>query len=273
MYVLAKTFLKSWCRSSKFDTRDVKTRYVLWAAIALFGLSGPPEAFADQEAWPQELPKPKIKITQPLYKDWNFDKEQAGSPPAGFMSDVKNHDAKGTWLVTNEPSAPSQPQAVVQDADCSDVSCYDVILGEETEVTYVDVSVRIKLTKDIGPGKAGIVLGAKDHKNFYAAVVTPASKTVEAFLVRDGKATSFGQSELKLVKGDWHALRVQRSPMMSHDLFNVFFDDRMLLSLSDSTFKEGKVGLVTWGKGPFTFDNLRAQEYLTNLPLSRPPAY
>ncbi|GJL66877.1 MAG: hypothetical protein NPIRA05_18480 [Nitrospirales bacterium] len=273
MYALATTFLKSWYRSSKLHARDVTPQYVLWAVLALFGLSGTANAFADQGAGPQELPKPKIKTTQPLYKDWNFDKEQAGAPPAGFVSNAKNHDAKGTWVVTNESSAPSQPQVVVQDADCSDISCYDLILGEETEVTYVDVSVRIKLTKDMGSGKAGIVLGAKDHKNFYAAVVTPASNIVEAFLVRDGKATSFGQSELNLVKGDWHALRVQRSPMMSHDLFNVFFDDRMLLSLSDSTFKEGKVGLVTWGKGPFTFDNLRAQEYLTNLPLSRPPAY
>ncbi|WP_447969095.1 hypothetical protein [Nitrospira sp. M1] len=261
------------CGHPQLKSRGVKILCVLWSAVVFFCLPGTSFAVADQGEGAQELPKPKIKTTQPLYKDWNFDKEQAGSPPTGFMSDVKNHEATGTWLVTTEPSAPSQPQVVVQDADCSDVSCYDVILGEETDVTYVDVSVRIKLTKDMGPGKAGIVLGAKDHKNFYAAVVTPATKTVEAFLVRDGKATSFGQSALNLVKGDWHALRVQRSPMMSHDLFNVFFDDRMLLSLSDSTFKEGKVGLVTWGKGPFTFDNLRAQEYLTNLPLSRPPAY
>jgi len=239
----------------------------------LLGLSGISLAFADQETGPQELPKPTIKTTQPLFKDWNFDKEQAGSPPVGFVSDTKGSHDQGTWMVANEPSAPSQPQVVIQDADCSDVSCYDIILGEGTEVTYVDVSVRIKMTKDMGSGKAGIVLGAKDHENFYAAVVSPETNMVEAFLVRDGKATSFGQSELKPFKGDWHSLRVQRSPMMSHDLFNVFFDDRMLLSLSDSTLKEGRVGLATWGDGLFTFDNLRAQEYLTNLPLSRPPAY
>ncbi len=246
---------------------------ILGFGICVFSLFGASLVFADQDDGPKELPKPKIRTTPPLFKEWYFDKDQPGSQPSGFITGSANGHAHGKWEVTKENSAPTKSQAVIQHSDCPDDACYHLLLGDGTEVTYVDVSVRMKLSLGTPSGKAGIVLGAKDDKNFYAAVVTPETKTVEAIIVRDGKATSFGKSELKPVDGDWHYLRVQRSPMISHDLFNVFFDQHMLLSLSDSTFKEGKVGLVTWGKSAIPFDNLRAVEYVTNLPFSRPPAY
>ena len=247
--------------------------FVVGIAMTLVLFNGSALVFASQDDGPKELPKPKLKTTPPLFKDWNFDKDHAGSQPLGFVSVTESGQAEGKWLVTKETSAPTKSQAVIQNADCSDDSCYHLLLGDGTEVTYVDVSVRMKLLLGTPSGKAGLVLGAKDNKNFYAAVVTPETNTVEAFLVRDGVATSFGKSGIKPNREVWHTLRVQRSPMISHDLFNVFFDKHMILSLSDSTLKEGKVGLVTWGKGAFAFDNLRAVEYLTNLPFSRPPAY
>ncbi len=257
---------------SKFTNWQTKMPCVVGLAMALFCLLGTGVVMAEQDNGPKELPKPKIKTTPPLFKEWYFDKDQQGAQPMGFDAGA-NGQAGAKWVVTEEASAPTKTHALVQKGNCSEDSCYHILLGNGTDVTYVDVSVRMKLLLGTSSGKAGIVLGAKDHKNFYAAVVTPKTNIVEAFVVRDGKVTSFGKAEIKPGNEEWHHLRVQRSPMISHDLFNVFFDRHMLLSLSDSTFKEGKVGLVTWGDGAFAFDNLRAVEYLTNLPLSRPPAY
>ena len=247
--------------------------YRIGMATVFVFLSSVTCVLANASDGPQELPKPKLRMTPPLFKEWYFDKDALGANPVGFKSGTSNGQAGGQWVVTKEATAPTKSHAVLQKADCSDDSCYSVLLGDGTEVAYVDVSVRVKLPSDDTMGKAGIVLGAKDEKNFYAAVVTPDKKTVEAYIVRDGKVTSFGKADIKHAEEDWHHLRVQRSPMISHDLFNVFFDQHMLLSLSDSTFKEGKVGLITLGKGAYAFDNLRAVEYLTNLPFSRPPAY
>ncbi len=268
----SKTQSKLSGRNGRLKVSKANPLYVLGMVFALFCLLGVTEVLAVQTDGPQELPKPKIRMTPPLFKEWYFDKDQEGSHPSGFAGRT-NGQAGSQWVVTKEESAPTKAQAVIQKGNCSEDSCYHLLLGDETDVTYVDVSVRMKLLLGTSSGKAGIVLGAKDSKNFYAAVVTPKTNIVEAFIVRDGKVTSFGQSEIKPGKEEWHHLRVQRSPMISHDLFNVFFDRHMLLSLSDSTFKEGKVGLVTWGDGIVAFDNLRAVEYLTNLPLSRPPAY
>ncbi|MGB0909506.1 MAG: hypothetical protein ACPGYT_04030 [Nitrospirales bacterium] len=257
---------------SQSTIRKAKLRCLSGVMVAAFCMFGTTMVFADQGEGPQELPKPKFKTTPPLFMDWNFDKDQIGEQPGGFNQGV-NGQAGGQWLVTKEEAAPSKTQVIEQKGTCAEASCYQILLGEGTDVSYVDVSVRMKLVLGTASGKAGIVLGAQDDKNFYAAVVTPKTNTIEAYVVRDGKITSFGEAKIKPKSEEWHYLRVQRSPMISHDLFNVFFDRHMLLSLSDSTFKEGKVGLVTWGDGAFAFDNLRAVEYLTNLPLSRPPAY
>jgi len=126
--------------------------------------------------------------------------------------------------------------------------------------------------------KLGSCLGAKDSRNFYAVVVTPETNTLEGFLVRDAQPTSLGEATVEPTKSDWHFLRIRRSTMMSHDLIEVYFDNHLILSLSDSTLREGQVGLVTlgqgtWGQGTFAFDNLKAMELLTERPVSRPPAY
>ncbi len=263
-----------------YDSQDGKAKYrptnfsgIVGLVFLVLGLVLATSAMAGQNEGPQELPKPAFKTTPPLFQDWNFDKDQDGAMPSGFLSNSNNGGGEGKWVVTKGDIAFSKPQVVVHNAKCADVSCYNILLGEKTEVAYVDISVQMRLMLADPSSRGGIVLGAQDHQNFYAILVTPSTNIVEAFLVRDGKPTSLGTSKITPVAGDWHFLRVQRNPMISHDLLNVFFDQQMLLSLSDSTFKRGKVGLVTWGKGAFAFDDFRAVENMTNLPLSRPPAY
>ena len=104
-------------------------------------------------------------------------------------------------------------------------------------------------------------------------MVVPETNTLEAFLIQDGQPTKFGQATLSPQPDEWHVLRIQRSTIISQELIEVFFDNQLILSLSDSSLGSGKVGIVTFGQGVFAFDNLRAMELLTSRPLSRPPAY
>lgn len=57
------------------------------------------------------------------------------------------------------------------------------------------------------------------------------------------------------------------------EMIEVFFDNQLILSLSDQTIRGGQVGLVTTAISAFGFDNLRVVELLASRPLSRPPAY
>ena len=65
----------------------------------------------------------------------------------------------------------------------------------------------------------------------------------------------------------WHFLRIQRNTIVSKEFFEISFDNQFFLSVYDSTFHTGQIGLVTTGGGAFAFDNLRVVELLT----SRPP--
>ena len=170
-------------------------------------------------------------------------------------------------------TAPSRPNVLMQKPGCQDASCYQVLLADGSNVEYLDLSVRMKLILGSSTGKGGLVFGAKDSRNFYAIVVTPQTNTLEGFLVKDGQLTLLGKATVEPKDNGWHFLRIHRVTMISHDLIDVHFDNQRILSLSDSTFKEGQVGLVTLGQGAFAFDNLRAMELLTERPLSRPPAY
>jgi len=125
----------------------------------------------------------------------------------------------------------------------------------------------------VSSGKAGLVFSAKDNQNFYAVVVTPETNTLQAYLVQDGQAKLLGEEKVLPMEGEWHFLRIHRISYISHFPIECYFDNQLILHLSDSTLGEGKVGLVTMGKGAFAFDNLRAMELLTERPLSRPPAY
>ena len=140
-------------------------------------------------------------------------------------------------------------------------------------LSILDLSVRIKLILGSSSGKGGLVFGAQNSRNFYAVVVTPETNTLESFLVKDGQLTSLGKESLKPTNTEWHSLRVHRKSMISHDQIAIFFDNQRILSISDSSYGEGKVGLVTFGDSAFAFDNLSAMELLTERPLSRPAAY
>ena len=229
--------------------------------------------FAQSAEGPQELPKPILKSTPPLFQEWTFNNDQVNSVPAGFSSDTVGEGAIGTWQVQADDSAPSRPQTLVLKPGCERESCYHLILVDGTNVEYLDLSVRVKMVLGSSTGKGGLVFAAKDPRNFYAVVVTPETNTLEGFLVQDGVPTLLGKGTVEPAEREWHFLRIHRSTMISHDLIEVFFDKQLILSLSDSTFHAGQVGLVAFGQGAFGFDNLRAMELLSQRPLSRPPAY
>ena len=259
-------------RSRKTRRHEI-SRGLVYGTLIVFGLMTAPMVFAQLSGEPQELPKPKIKTTPPLFQEWNFSKDQADANPTGFSSDTIGKGEKGAWTVNPEPSAPSRPNVLMQKPGCQDGSCYHVLLADGSEVEYLDLSVRLKLILGSSTGKGGVVFGAQDSRNFYAVVVTPETNTLEGVLVKDGQVTSLGKETVKPAENEWHSLRVHRKSMISHDPVAVHFDKHRILSFSDSTFGEGKVGLITFGQGAFAFDNLSAVELLTERPLSRPAAY
>ena len=222
---------------------------------------------------PQELPRAELKTTPPLFKEWNFNKSTIDQVPTGFSLGTIEGNGNGEWVVKKDDSAPSQPHLVQQRLTCESGECYQVMLAEDVILEYVDLSVRMKMLLGTPNGKAGLVFGAQDSRNFYAIVAEPKTNEVIAYLVKDGQFKELGREPLKLAPMDWHFLRLQRNTIISKEFTEIHFDHHMLLAVYDQTFRKGKVGLIAIGNGAFAFDNLRAMELLTSRPLSRPAAY
>ena len=246
---------------------------LLIGMFLLFMLDGATMAEGVAEGGGKDRPLPKLKLTPPLFKEWNFDKDRPDFLPMGFSGDRAKGKGPGPWVVKPDRSAPSPPHTLVQTTGCAESGCYQLLLAKGFWAEYLDLSVGMKMVLGTPSGKGGLAFGVKDRRNFYAVVIAPESNIVEAFLIRDGKPISLGQAGINPQPRAWHFLRVRRSSIISKRTIEVSLDNRLIFDVSESSLSSGNIGFVSFGEGLFAFDNLRAMELLTSRPLSRPPAY
>ena len=244
------------------------------AALVFILCPGIPDLFAEDAEPLKELPRAVLRHTPPIFQEWNFEKNLDAVVPPGFSSHTLGHGYPGEWTVITEEDAPSRTHALLQSIPCPDPSCYQLLINETIRMEYVDLTVGILSKLGTPTSAAGLVLGLQDLDNFYAVLIYPASNTVKVYRFFEGNPTLIKEHEvIPRKRTPWHFLRVQRNTIVSKEFFEISFDNQFFLSVYDSTFKTGRIGLVTTGSGKFAFDNLRAVELVTSEPLSRPPAY
>ncbi len=206
-----------------------------------------------------------------LFQQWTFDQEPIGELPRGFAKAVSREEPLAEWLVQGHPTAPSPPHVLAASSNCRQV-CYQVLLAEGMQYEYPDVSVRLHAAPGTA-GSGGVVVGARDAKNFYGATVDLTTQQVRFARLSSGVATILGQATVTLKPVDWHTLRVQRNTIISKDFIEVFVDGTLVLSVEDQGLGLGQVGFVVSDKSAMQFDNFHAVPLFSHRPLSSPPAY
>ena len=206
-----------------------------------------------------------------LFQQWAFDQEPIGGLPHGFVQAVSREEPLAEWVVQRHPTAPSPPNVVAASSNCRQL-CYQVLLAEGMQYEYPDVSVRLHTPPGVG-GVGGVVVGARDAKNFYGAIVDLATQQVRFIRLSSGVAAILGQATVNLKPVDWHTLRVQRNTIISKDFIEVFVDGTLVLSVEDQALGLGQVGFVVAGKSNMLFDSFHAVPLFSQRPLSPPPAY
>lgn len=212
----------------------------------------------------------KNQATGGLFQKWTFDLDQPHNPPDGFEQDISDDKSPATWAVLANTNAPSPPNVVTGSSSCMQL-CYQVLLAKGLEYEYPDLSVRFHAPD--GAGAGGVVLGARDAKNFYAAVVDPVLRKAQLLRISDGRDTPLAQASVNLKQVDWHSLRVQRNTIISKDFIEVYVDGTLVLSVEDQALGLGQIGLVLVGKSTMFFDSFHAVPLFSHRPLSSPPAY
>ncbi len=212
----------------------------------------------------------KQQATGGLFQKWTFDQDQIHNLPEGFEPGISDDELPATWLVRASTNAPSPPNVVAGSSVCAQ-QCFQVLLVKGLEYEYPDLSVRFHTPGGVGVG--GLVLGARDAKNFYAAVVDSGQRHAQVLRISDGRGTPLAQAFVNLKESDWHSLRVQRNTIISKDFIEVSVDGTLVLSVEDQALGLGLVGFVLVGKSAMFFDSFHAVPLFSHRPLSSPPAY
>jgi hypothetical protein len=251
-------------------------QHIQRAALAAVLLSftlwqvAPPSHAVQLESQEEKEANLKKQATGGLFHNWTFDKDQANAVPAGFVGRVSGAGSPGTWVVQPDDSAPSRPNVVVVRSQCE--RCYQLLMADGLDYEYPDVAVRFRAA-DGTDASGGVVFGAKDTANFYAAIVDVRGQSVQVIRVVDGRETVLAQAAVKFKPVDWHSLRVQRNTIISKDFIETFVDGTLVLSVEDQTLGLGQVGLTAAGKSSLLFDTFHAVPLFSHRPLSAPAAY
>ncbi len=190
----------------------------------------------------------------------NFDNDEAGKPPKGFVFGLTGQGKPGVWVVRMDPTAPSTPNVLAQ-TDADPVSYrFPLCVYEGFTGRDVDVSVKYKPVSGREDRAAGIVWRYQDPDNYYIVRANANENNVVLYKVENGIRTDLplvGKGRTYGVKapipsGRWGALRV----VAIGSRFEVYSNGVKLFEVEDATFPgAGKVGLWTKADSVTLFDD------------------
>jgi len=207
---------------------------------------------------------------------WDFNHDQPGIPPAGFIGLGQNDDNAAVWEVEVDQDTSSGVQRLVRSPACSLQDCVRLLVAEKVRTTYPDVTVQVRAPSKADHSELGIAIAVTDRDNYYAITLQPGTGLVTTRRVMEGKVTVLGQVTAKLVPKLWHTMRVQRINFLHLDKgrLAVYIDGAQVAAVEDAVLpQEGQVGLIALGPSAAQFDGLHVLDLVSNRTFSQPAAY
>ena len=177
----------------------------------------------------------------------NFDKAEAGKPPAGWTA-TQTGSGQAKWAVVEDATAPSKPNVLRQSGEAT----YPVCLKDDSSLKDGFVEVKFKAISGREDQAAGLVWRAHDANNYYVARANALENNVTIYHTINGRRTEKKRTSMKVPANQWQTLRVDVRG--SH--FTVSLNGQKALDWDDDTFKDaGKVGLWTKADSVTLFDD------------------
>src|SRR5215216_3939006 len=177
----------------------------------------------------------------------NFDKADAGKPPAGWTAS-QTGTGQAQWAVVQDVTAPSKPNVLKQSGQAT----YPVCLKDDTSVKDGYVEAKFKAISGREDQAAGVVWRAKDANNYYVARANALEDNVTIYHTINGRRTEKKRASMKVAPNQWHTLRVD----FAANHFTVTLNGKKALEWDDVTFKDaGKVGVWTKADSVTVFDD------------------
>lgn len=192
----------------------------------------------------------------------DFEKDRAGSPPAGFQAVLTGSGKPGVWVVVEELGAPSGRQVLAQTDPDPTGARFPVCVLEAVTAKDAEISVKFKPVSGRKDQGAGIVWRYRDKDNYYVVRANSLEGNVVLYKMDGGKridlplvgvGRTYGK-KAPVPSGAWSTLAVD----VKGSLFEVSLNGTKLYQVEDTTFKDaGKVGLWTKADSVIRFDDLR----------------
>lgn len=189
----------------------------------------------------------------PPMNKWNFDRNEAGKPPAGWrVAETMGSGKTGKWTVAADDTAPSKPNVLMLEAR-ADKGTYNLLIAEGISFKDVDVRTRIKpLRGDVDQG-GGLIWRAKDENNYYICRINPLEGNFRVYKVKDGKRSQLQSADLETWSGRWYEVRA----VMTGNDIECYVDGKPYLHANDDSFEEaGMIGLWTKADASSAFDDV-----------------
>ncbi|MGH7963744.1 MAG: family 16 glycoside hydrolase [Candidatus Binatia bacterium] len=227
--------------------------------IALFSYCPPfiaaqqsdlPASTAGESQPPPEKAKPPYKVAL------DFDNFESGTVPTGFRSALAGEGQKVSWVVKEEPSAPSGTKVLAQTSVDELGYRFPILVYDKFTTGDVEVSVQFKTISGKVDQVAGIIARFQDQDHFYMVRADALEGEVKLYKVVDGVRQSLARENAQVTPGEWHTLKLA----VKDDHFAVFLNGKSLFEADDETFAAaGKVGLATKADSVTIFDNLQIE--------------
>jgi len=183
----------------------------------------------------------------PASETINFDKAEAGKPPAGWNA-TQTGTGQAKWAVVADDTAPSKPNVLKQSGEAT----YPVCIKGDTSVKDGYVEVKFKPISGREDQAGGLIWRAKDANNYYIARANALENNVTIYETVNGRRTERKRTRMTVTGNQWHTLRVD----FQADHFTVTLDGKQALDWSDATFKDaGNVGVWTKADSVTLFDD------------------
>ena len=177
----------------------------------------------------------------------NFDREKAGSLPAGWSCGVTG---KGSvrWTIDADPSAPSAPNVLRQSGSGSFPWC----MKKGTSVADGFVEVKFKPEKGREDQAGGLIWRGKDGDNYYVARANALEDNVSLYYTANGRRNTIKYVNAPVPGNVWHSLRVE----FAGKKIKVVLDGKTYIEEQDDHIPgAGMVGVWTKADSVTAFDD------------------
>jgi len=173
---------------------------------------------------------------------WSFDDQSANQEPQGATI------FDGTWTVQQADDAESAPNELCQ----TETAKFPAMQLGDDIMTDLKMSARVKPLTGEEDQAAGLIFRAQDSENYYILRANALENNV-SFYIYAGGSRSFLKEDSAEVEADvWQTLSVT----VAGDTMQAYFNDDLIVELTDSTFSTGYVGLWTKADSVTCFDDI-----------------